>query len=471
MGMASSKALNAHNLETLGATRLAALLIEISTGSAVAKRRLRLELAGASGADDAAHEVRKRLASIARARTFIDWQKTKALVTDLEAQRGAIVDHVAKTDPGEALALMWRLLCLAEPIFARCDDGSGRMVAMFKNAVESLGPIVDAAKPKPASLAASAFEALQISNHGQWDDLIATLAPYLGTTGLDMLSQRIVAWVDEPAGETGDGNAHTRRAEAFRRASIGRFALEQIADAKGDVDAYAALQSTEARTVPKVAAAIGRRLLAAGRASDALAAVDAADLTNRDWVPAEWQAIRLDILEALGRTVEAQDFRWHLFSTHLSVEHLRAYLRKLPAFDDFDAEQRALSYASGLPHIHRAAAFLVAWPALDRASRLILARTEELDGDLYEVLTPLAEALAESYPLAATLALRAMIDSTLDRGRSTRYGYARQHLAECAALSHRIEDFGEFADHAAYEAQLRAKHGRKFGFWGTDAPW
>ena len=44
--MASKKTLNAKNLEALGARRLAELLIEISTGNTLAKRRLRLELAG-----------------------------------------------------------------------------------------------------------------------------------------------------------------------------------------------------------------------------------------------------------------------------------------------------------------------------------------------------------------------------------------------------------------------------------------
>jgi hypothetical protein len=43
--MASKKTLNARNLEALGARRLAVLLIEIGTGDAAAKRRLRLELA------------------------------------------------------------------------------------------------------------------------------------------------------------------------------------------------------------------------------------------------------------------------------------------------------------------------------------------------------------------------------------------------------------------------------------------
>jgi hypothetical protein len=43
--MASKTALNAGNLEALGASRLAELLMEISKGDAAIKRRLRLELA------------------------------------------------------------------------------------------------------------------------------------------------------------------------------------------------------------------------------------------------------------------------------------------------------------------------------------------------------------------------------------------------------------------------------------------
>ncbi len=61
--MASKTTLNAKNLETLGAERLAELLVEISTGSAMAKRRLRLELAGAQSPKEAGREVAKRLTS------------------------------------------------------------------------------------------------------------------------------------------------------------------------------------------------------------------------------------------------------------------------------------------------------------------------------------------------------------------------------------------------------------------------
>ena len=47
--MTSKKALNARNLEALGAERLVELLIEISKGRTVARRLLRLELDGTEG--------------------------------------------------------------------------------------------------------------------------------------------------------------------------------------------------------------------------------------------------------------------------------------------------------------------------------------------------------------------------------------------------------------------------------------
>ena len=110
--VASKTTLNTKSLEALGAERLAELLIEISAGDAAAKRRLWMELAGAQSPGDLAKEVRKRLTTIARSRSFVDWQTVRALANDLETQRRAIVETVAKFDMKEALDLLWRFMAL-----------------------------------------------------------------------------------------------------------------------------------------------------------------------------------------------------------------------------------------------------------------------------------------------------------------------------------------------------------------------
>ena len=47
----------------------------------------------------------------------------------------------------------------------------------------------------------------------------------------------------------------------------------------------------------------------------------------------------------------------------------------------------------------------------------------------------------------------------------TRYRHAARHLLECRSLEPGIADHGAFGTHEACVARLRARHGRKPGFW------
>jgi hypothetical protein len=474
--MASKKTLNAKSLEALGAQRLAELLIEISTGDAAAKRRLRLELAGAESPAEVATEVRKRLTTIGRSRSFVDWQNRRALVDDLETQRRAIVEQVAKGDGVEALDLMWRFMALASSVFARCDDSSGMVIGIFHAAAADLGEIARAAKADPFKLADQAFEALTRNEYGQYDDLIGALTPALGQQGLERLKQRMITLSNEPVhrppekqrraiGYGSGGPIYEDEVAERSRVSTVRLALMEIADAQGDVDAFIAQYDEETRKVPRIVAEIAQRLLAAGRAEEALQTIEAAEHRRGGWPDFDLENASIEVLEALGRGDDAQAARWSCFERALSAEHLRAYLKRLPDFDDVEAEARALDHAERYESLLQALAFLVSWPALDRAARLTIERAGELDGDHYEILTPAADALAGKHPLAASLALRSMIDFTLTKARSSRYRHAARHLMECARLTGSIPDFGAFETHEAYSARLKAEHGRKNGFW------
>ena len=82
----------------------------------------------------------------------------------------------------------------------------------------------------------------------------------------------------------------------------------------------------------------------------------------------EWKDARIDVLDALGRGDEAQADRWSCFEQSLSIPHLRAYLKRLPDFDDFEAEERALDYAQNYDSPLEALSFFISWSALDRAA-------------------------------------------------------------------------------------------------------
>ena len=98
--------------------------------------RLRLELASQAGNDTLAAEISKRLAALRSARSFVDWQRRRDFVKDLDLQRAMIVDRVAQIRPDLALELMWRFMGLAEPVLNRVDDSNGSVGDVFRAACQ-----------------------------------------------------------------------------------------------------------------------------------------------------------------------------------------------------------------------------------------------------------------------------------------------------------------------------------------------
>lgn len=458
--MASAKTLNKANLEALGASRLADLLLEISEGNAPAKRRLRLELAGSESPAQAARQIRSRLATIARSRGVLEGPARRALIDDLEAQRRAIVEQVGRTAPNEALELMWRFLDLSDPVYRRCDDSHGTIGGIFHTAMADLGALARSAQTASHALADQVFDALGRNDYGVFDGLVPTLAPVLGSAGQDHLKQRLTRLLQQQmASLAPDDYAARARASATSRA------LRAIADAQGDVDAFIEQYNEVTRTMPQVAVEIATRQLAAGRAEAAWQTIEATDRRRSSLLDTAWENVRIATLDALGRGEDAQQARWSCFARHLSAQHLRDYLKHLPDFDDFEAEQRGLDHAEHFADPLQALSFLIDWPALDRAARLVLQRAAKIDGNHYEIIGPAVEALAGKHKLAATLLLRAMIDFTLAKARFSRYGHAARHLKDCAGLAPAIADFGGAETHDAYVSRLRREHARKPGFW------
>jgi hypothetical protein len=215
----------------------------------------------------------------------------------------------------------WRFMALANPVFGRCDDSSGTVISVFHAACRDLGEIAQAAELAPEVLAERAFGALNENDYGQYDDLVRTLSPALGSAGLEQLKDRFLELSKAPLEKPKDkerrvigwgvgGALYADEISARGRETTIRLALQEIADAQGDVDAFIAQQSEAAKTVPRVAAEIARRLLEANRANDAWKAINAIDENRPGWIPFEWEEVRLDVMEALGHKDEAQTFRW-----------------------------------------------------------------------------------------------------------------------------------------------------------------
>lgn len=483
--MARGKAVSAAGLEALGAPRLAALLLELGAGDPAIRRRLALELTGQAGAGELAAAVGKRLATVARSKGRLGERAFRALVEDLAGQLRAVVRDLVPVRPDEAVELLWRLLELLGGVYDRGDGDEVALDNLAAEVVEALGAAALAARAAPEDLAARIGRLLLAEGYGAPVGLIAALAPALGPGGLGELERLLLALQANPppvpppdqqrrVGWSSRGPIMAHELAARARAHTLISALQRVADARGDADGFMAQFSAEQRRVPAVAADIAVRLVAAGRAGEALAVLDGAPPRRLGWddfMPPEfdWQDARIAALDALGRGAEAQALRWGCFAATLSARHLRDHLKRLADFDDVEAERRALMLAAAFKPFEVALDFLIRWPAPEQAAAMVLARRAELSGRHYAVLTPAAEALAGRHLLAATLLLRALIGFALEQRRTARYRHAARHLRDCAGLAAGIGDFGGAPGHEAYVAGLRAAHGSKAAFWALVA--
>ena len=472
--MASKTTLNAQNLETLGAARLALLLMDISEGNANAKRRLRLELTGSESPDKLAVEIRKRLTAIGAATTNVGWRTLKGFRGDLVTQRRLIVEQVLTATPDEAADLMWQFIALGDAVIERTSDASGGVVDVFKDACEDIATILAAAQPEPAAWRENAVAALLANSYGQNDTLVTRLSPLLDKDGLERLRDTLTAAARAPAPASSVRSRPVKRwrkrvlaaSEHLRkrpRADCVRVALLAIADALGDVDAYIALMADA--YLPATAARIAERLLKAGRAPDALKALDSARPSAKAVMPAEWIDARIHALDVLGRKDDAQGQRLDRFRQTLSADYLRAYLRRLPDFDDIEAEDEWLDWAKGFADANAALGLLVAWPSLERAADLVMRRVTETDGGQAEALTYAADRLSSRYPLAALLLHRQIVEAALASGREQAHAAAVLPYLEAESLAKHIDTFGRYDTHEVWFKNLTRHYGRRMAFW------
>lgn len=526
--MAGRPSLNARSLEALGAARLAELLLLHTEGNAAARRALRLALAEARGPMEMAQEVRKRLASLERSERWLDRRARAPVLAELDSQRQAITKAIGSQAPALAVELLWRLLELAPSLLDRIDDCDDAGLALFHRASADLGALAGQARLPVTAMVEQVAEAVLTNSHGQYDHLVRDLVGALTPEGLGLLRQKLerqrpapcrphhLLEEDEPQEEEGEGvlvpaepldhhddfgwdgdedeEDHDDEEDGWigsfepeddkggdddsddrlpvdpwqQRRDV-RLALLAIADGLGDAEAYLAEYRDHAPAAlgrPRLVARMAQRLTAAGQPARALTLLEAVELPEglgsdgaRPWLDAQ-----LEALEALGRREEAQALRRRFALERLSLPHLRAYLQRLPAFEDGEAEEELLEAVLGHPLFHPALEFLHRWPDQRRAARLIEARPEQLNGANEPLLSAVAASLEARHPLAASLCLRAMIEEVLDLAQTSRYARAVRQLDSCRRLAGAIGDWGRIPPHNAYVRGLLRAYGHRMGF-------
>lgn len=471
MAKATRSRLTEAALAELGPAKLAALVLEEAQANPVFRKRVTAALASMQGPEAVAKLVERRLSSLEKARSSIDWPKIKEFEKDLAATLATILDEIGPVAPSLAFDLLLRFLADASGVFQRVLASSNHLDDLYAQAATNLGPLAE--RQAPAERANLPERVLAAANDG------------------DSLASRMIGSMLEHASaaelETWDGLLARKVAsvaDAYRAYPY-RQLRQDIATRRDDLDGWIALERQKSDRV-RDPLAIAEKLIAAGRAAEALPwldsdnaspvgftdALDIADgVSRRDPRLRARVGLRARALETLGRKQEAQDLRWATFKTTLDPTVLRDYIAKLDDFAEFDALDKAFAHAVSARARYRALAFLTEWPRLDHAAALVIGSHRAWDGRHFGVLQPAADRLREAQPLAASLLYRAMVEVILARGQSEAYGLGVGYLARLDQLAPQLEA-GAMAKlgrltHADWRSAIRRSYGRKFGFWAA----
>ena len=182
--MARTRSFAPEALAALGAEALAQVLIAHAGTDPILRKKLIMLLASTEGPGKLAAEIDKRIKTIGRSRSFVDWEKRKLLVQELDHLRTTIATRLAAQDRERAIELMWDFLGIADTVLNRMGDGIGAVEEIFGAAMEDLGRYPPSRPPhNPTALARRVLAYCERDGFGSTGALIRHMGEALGVAG------------------------------------------------------------------------------------------------------------------------------------------------------------------------------------------------------------------------------------------------------------------------------------------------
>lgn len=447
-------------LASLGAEKLADILLDEAQANKALKLRLQAALAGAGGSDKILGRIDKRLDQIERSVSGITANRARELAAELSGLVRTISGELGD-DPVAAAERMVRMMAVLLGIMRRLYDRSAK--------IEKLGDEIDTAT---VSMIAALTPGHQVrlmpaldkvrgqDRYGELGDIFSRLIPVLAPDAADEWRQVLERGLGKDKDQV--RALHLLQALALKREDFDEAIRLEEAKPELHQDSFGLAQCLfEAGRFEQALEWVRRR-------PKGMRVVNINGLKGAvgpEFGMGERKLLEADILERLKRRGDAQELRWREFQDTFDPAVLRTYISKLDDFAEFEEMDKAFNLVMDDKDIYKALWFLIQWPKLDLAAKLVEDKSGSWDGRHYNILSEAAERLAEEQAAAAIVLYRALVDDILRRGVSEAYMAAASYITSMAHLTEKSGGSISRADHEDYMRKLRIKHGKKYSFW------
>jgi hypothetical protein len=338
-------------------------------------------------------------------------------------------------------------------IFGRCDDSSGRIGDIFRFEAKELFTEYASRCGDKEKIAKIILRLNRTDDYGIRDKLVACAGECLPETVI----RSMISEFQKRAGKEEDERKkchHLRLVESLaRQIKDARLFEETRREAWGELSTAAFIDIAEV-------------YLESGEVETAyswIMKIPQGETFQAD----ERDQLLLEIYRQQGNTEKLTNLLYRRFRACHSVNSLQKLLEVIghDQRDEVIAAETALILKS-TTFKESDAGFMITTGKIDAAETYLLGRAEQLNGDHYGSLLPLAETMAsENRNLAASLLYRSLLLSILKRGHTKAYPYGIRYLKKLDKLSETITDWQNFDNHKVFKAQILLTHGRKRSFW------
>jgi len=338
-------------------------------------------------------------------------------------------------------------------VLGHCDDSIGLVGDVYRFAARELFLQYAIECDEKKWLADLVLESNREDDYGVRDTLIDCAKSYLPEPEIRSMITRLQEWADEEV------DKHARRRWLYR--------VESLAQQIGDAPLFEKTRKLSWGGTPTAACIdIAQVYYETGDPNTALSWLMRIPV-GEEFQADERDELYLRIYGQLGDQERQAEVAWRIFRRMRSRERLDQLIsivgesQRDAIVSDEVVEilaQPTLSYSD--------AAFLLQIERFDDAETYLLDHADELNGDYYDRLLPMAEVLeATGRPIGATVLYRALLDSILRRAISKIYHHAVRYLKKLDLLATQVSDWGRIDNHSVYFEQLETNHGRKKSFW------
>ena len=277
------------------------------------------------------------------------------------------------------------------------------------------------------------------------DGLVLDAAETLGNAGLEALEKLLRPALEERLGHRVPGTPDDDTLPADPVASRLRGALREVAEVRGDLDAFLAACDHGGRDGASIVAAV-RRLRHEGRFDEALAWAERGRRRARGTARAALEDLRVGLLQATGRRREAVEAAWELFLAEPGTGSFRRLLETVPEGERAEWRRRALDAAESTADATAFVEVALAAGDLERIAHRLDSTPNFVLAASPRSLEQAAGALDRRHGWAAARLRLHLAGRLLADGDPRHYGRVRSWLEEARAVLFREDRAAEWRE-------------------------